>query len=102
MDPYFTAVVEATEEAVLNSLVANEEMTGVDGHRSPALPRAVVRSRFARLTALRDEKFSRPSNLLRVRDHYLQGTDDPHSKLRVIGAPRPNDRTRSGVATVVA
>jgi D-aminopeptidase len=24
---------------VLNSLVANEEMTGRDGHRSPALPR---------------------------------------------------------------
>jgi D-aminopeptidase len=39
LDPFFTAVVEATEEAVLNALVANEDMTGRDGNRSPALPR---------------------------------------------------------------
>ena len=39
LDPFFAAVVQATEEAVLNSLVANEDMTGRDGHRSPALPR---------------------------------------------------------------
>jgi D-aminopeptidase len=31
--------VQATEEAVLNALVANEDMTGRDGHRTPALPR---------------------------------------------------------------
>jgi L-aminopeptidase/D-esterase-like protein len=40
LDPFFTAVAEATEEAVLNALIANEDMTGRDGHRSPALPRA--------------------------------------------------------------
>ena len=39
LDPFFEAVVQATEEAVLNSLVANEEMVGFRGHRSPALPR---------------------------------------------------------------
>jgi L-aminopeptidase/D-esterase-like protein len=39
LDPFFEAVVHATEEAVLNSLVANEDMTGRDGHRTPALPR---------------------------------------------------------------
>jgi D-aminopeptidase len=39
LDPFFEAVVQATEEAVLNSLVANEDMTGRDGHRTPALPR---------------------------------------------------------------
>jgi L-aminopeptidase/D-esterase-like protein len=39
LDPYFDAVVQATEEAVLNSLVAKEEMIGFRGHRSPALPR---------------------------------------------------------------
>jgi D-aminopeptidase len=39
MDPLFEAVVQATEEAVVNALVANEDMTGRDGHRSPALPR---------------------------------------------------------------
>jgi len=39
IDPFFEAVVQATEEAVANALVANEDMTGRAGHRSPALPR---------------------------------------------------------------
>ena len=39
IDPFYAAVVQATEEAVANALVANEDMTGRDGRRSPALPR---------------------------------------------------------------
>jgi L-aminopeptidase/D-esterase-like protein len=39
MNPFFTAVVQATEEAVANALVANEAMTGLGGHHVPALPR---------------------------------------------------------------
>jgi len=39
INPFFAAVVQAAEEAVANALVANEEMTGRDGHRVPALPR---------------------------------------------------------------
>jgi L-aminopeptidase/D-esterase-like protein len=39
LDPYYEAVVQATEEAVVNALVANEDMTGRNGHRTPALPR---------------------------------------------------------------
>src|SRR6202042_3916609 len=39
IDPFYTTVVQATEEAVANALIANEDMTGRDGHRSPALPR---------------------------------------------------------------
>jgi D-aminopeptidase len=39
IDPLYEAVVQATEEAVLDALVANEEMTGFRGHRVPALPR---------------------------------------------------------------
>jgi L-aminopeptidase/D-esterase-like protein len=50
MDPFFTAVVQATEEAVINALVANEEMTGRDGHRSPALPRDRVAESVRRRT----------------------------------------------------
>jgi D-aminopeptidase len=42
LDPFFEAVVQATEEAVVNALVANEEMTGRDGRRTPALPRDQV------------------------------------------------------------
>ena len=44
LDPFFAAVAHATEEAVLNALVANEEMVGFRGHRVPALPRERVRS----------------------------------------------------------
>jgi D-aminopeptidase len=46
MNPFFTAVVQAVEEAVANALVANEEMTGRDGHRVPALPRERVAGLF--------------------------------------------------------
>ncbi len=43
----YAAVVHATEEAVLNALVANAEMTGRDGNRSPALPHDAVRRAVA-------------------------------------------------------
>ena len=46
INPFFTAVVQAVEEAVANALVANEEMTGRDGHRVPALPRERVAELF--------------------------------------------------------
>jgi D-aminopeptidase len=46
MNPFFTAVVQAVEESVANALVANEDMVGRDGHRSPALPRARVADYF--------------------------------------------------------
>ena len=36
--PLFEATVQATEEAIVNALVAAETMTGRDGHRSIALP----------------------------------------------------------------
>lgn len=39
LDSFYAAVVQATEEAVINILVANEEMVGYRGHRTPALPR---------------------------------------------------------------
>jgi L-aminopeptidase/D-esterase-like protein len=38
IDPFFAAVVQATEEAILNSMIANEAMTGRDGNHVPALP----------------------------------------------------------------
>jgi D-aminopeptidase len=47
MDNFYTAVVQATEEAVLNALVANADMVGRDGHRIPALPHAAVTAALA-------------------------------------------------------
>ena len=38
IDPLFTATIEATEEAIIDSMIANETMVGRDGNRSIALP----------------------------------------------------------------
>jgi L-aminopeptidase/D-esterase-like protein len=38
IDAFFEAVVQATEEAILNSMIANDGMTGRDGNFVPALP----------------------------------------------------------------
>jgi D-aminopeptidase len=38
LDQFFAAVVEATEEAVLNSMLAAPTVTGRDGNTSPGLP----------------------------------------------------------------
>jgi D-aminopeptidase len=48
IDPFYEAVVQATEEAVANALIANEDMTGRDGHRTPALPRPRLTEILAR------------------------------------------------------
>ena len=40
LTPLFQAVVEATEEAILNALCRAETMVGRDGNRMPALPQA--------------------------------------------------------------
>jgi D-aminopeptidase len=42
MTALFLAVIEATEEAIVNSLFAAETMTGKDGHRIEALPKQQV------------------------------------------------------------
>ncbi len=38
IDPVFEGVVQATEEAIINALVAAETMTGIDNHRVMAIP----------------------------------------------------------------
>jgi D-aminopeptidase len=43
MDALFSATVQAVEEAIVNALVANQSMTGRDGHRVEALPHDRVR-----------------------------------------------------------
>jgi L-aminopeptidase/D-esterase-like protein len=52
LDPLFKAVVEATEESVVNALVAAQTMTGADGYRFYGLPHAQLRTllkRYGRL-----------------------------------------------------
>ena len=43
MDPVFDATVQATEEAIINAMVAAENMTGVDDHHVIALPHEQLR-----------------------------------------------------------
>jgi D-aminopeptidase len=38
LDPVFAATVQATEEAVVNAMIAAESMTGIDNHHVTALP----------------------------------------------------------------
>jgi D-aminopeptidase len=38
LDPMFSGVVQATEEAIVNALVDNQTMTGANNHRVEALP----------------------------------------------------------------
>jgi D-aminopeptidase len=52
MDPLFAATVEATEEAVVNAMVAAQDMTGIDGHRVRALPHDQLRAVLARYNRL--------------------------------------------------
>jgi L-aminopeptidase/D-esterase-like protein len=48
IDPFFDATVQAVEEAILNALVANADMTGRDGNFMPALPHEWLLATFGR------------------------------------------------------
>jgi D-aminopeptidase len=53
ISPHFEATVQATEEAIINALIAAETMTGIDGHRVVALPHQPLREilkKYNRLT----------------------------------------------------
>jgi D-aminopeptidase len=58
MGGLFDATVHATEEAIVNALVAAESMTGRDGHTAPALPHEQIRAvlqKYNRLTENRQK-----------------------------------------------
>jgi D-aminopeptidase len=44
IEPIFAATVQATEEAVVNAMIAAETMTGIDNHRVVALPHDELRA----------------------------------------------------------
>jgi D-aminopeptidase len=52
MDPLFAATVQATEEAIVNALVAAQDMTGIDGHHVIALPHEKLRAVLAEYNRL--------------------------------------------------
>jgi D-aminopeptidase len=52
LDPLFAATVQATEEAIVNAMVAATDMTGIDGHRVHALPHDQLRAVLAKYKRL--------------------------------------------------
>ncbi len=54
MNGLFDATVQATEEAIINALVAAEPMTGRDGHTVPALPHEAVRELLRKHSRLQE------------------------------------------------
>jgi D-aminopeptidase len=56
MDALFEATVQATEEAVVNALVAAKSMTGADGHSVEALPHDRLREVLKKYNRLAEAK----------------------------------------------
>lgn len=54
LDPLFLATVQATEEAVVNAMVAAETMTGIDNHTVPALPHDRLREVLKKYSRLEE------------------------------------------------
>ena len=54
LDPVFRATVEATEEAIVNAMVAAGDMTGVDDHRVIGLPHEQLRAVLKKYGRLAD------------------------------------------------
>ena len=48
IDRFFDAVIQSIEEAILDAIIANDDMTGRDGNFGPALPKKWLQERFPR------------------------------------------------------
>jgi L-aminopeptidase/D-esterase-like protein len=55
VNPIFSATVEATEEAIVNALVAAETMTGADNHTAIALPHERLRELLKKYNRLAEK-----------------------------------------------
>jgi D-aminopeptidase len=54
IDPVYRATVQATEEAIVNALLAARTMTGADDLRVPALPHDQLRTILRKYGRLRN------------------------------------------------
>jgi L-aminopeptidase/D-esterase-like protein len=43
MNPLFAATIQATEEAIINAMIAAETMTGIDNHKVVAIPHKLLK-----------------------------------------------------------
>ena len=53
LDPVYKATVEATEEAIINALVAAKDMEGVNGNKVYALPQEKLKQVMKKYNRLR-------------------------------------------------
>lgn len=53
MDPLYEAVIDATEEAILNAMCSARDMDGINGNLSPALPLSLVKGWLDRFRVTR-------------------------------------------------
>lgn len=94
LDPLYEAVMEATEEAILNSMCMATAMTGVNDHHVPALPLEEVR-RFVEATrpvfASAKKKSGPPADLTPV------PSADEESSVTVAEAPPTAVRSAEGI-----
>jgi len=56
MTPLFAATVDATEEAIVNAMVAARTMTGVDGARAYGIPHERLRAALRKYNRLREKQ----------------------------------------------
>lgn len=73
LDPLYAACIEATEEAILNSLCMAETLDGVDGHVAPELPLDAVAELMARWAPERPKRLEVPH--LRDSEDYAGPAD---------------------------
>jgi D-aminopeptidase len=62
LDPLFAATIQATEEAIVNAMVAATDMTGINGHHVRALPHDQLRAVLAKYNRLMPTKVATPSH----------------------------------------
>jgi len=65
LDPLFLGTVEATEEAIVNALVAGRDMKGQDGHYVLAMPHEALRALLRRYGRLNESGHAAPANKTR-------------------------------------
>ena len=81
LDPIFLATVQATEEAVVNAMVAAETMTGINNHTVIALPHDRLREVLKKYNRLRSKNVAPPCRVFAkvgisiLRDPVLNWTE---------------------------
>ena len=83
MDPLYAAVIEATEEAILNALCAAETMEGVDRHVAPELPLDHVQEILARYSPPKPKPVAQELPVPREEERHAKPAD------QVLRAARP-------------